>query len=124
LNKRSLYFFIASFFLQTGFVLFLSSLHIIPFSLSEYWPLFSVFAGISLFIAGWHRYGHFSPRYMVPAIAFLALGCVLLMFSFDVVPFSFSQFVLNWWPLLLVLAGLILVLVSLGTKPKSEDKHK
>ncbi len=124
LNKKSLYFFIAACFLQTGFFLFLSSLNIFPFSLSQSWPLFSVFAGLSLIIAGWRRYASFKPRYMVPSIAFVILGCVLLMFSFDVVPFSFVQFVLNWWPLVLVLAGLILVLVSLGNKTKPEDAHK
>jgi hypothetical protein len=124
LNKRSLYFFIAAFFLQTGFFLFLSSLNIIPFSLSELWPLFSVFAGLSLFIAGYHRYGKIRPWYVVPSIALVILGCGLLMFSFHVIPFSFFHFVLNWWPLLLVLAGLILVLVSLGTKMKPEDSDK
>lgn len=122
LNKKAIYFFIAAFFLQTGFFLFLSSLHIVPFSLSDFWPLFAVFAGLSLFIAGWHRFKSFKPRYMVPSIAFVILGCVLLMFSLDLLPFSFSQFVMNWWPLLLVLAGLILFLVSLGTKVKTEDK--
>lgn len=124
LNKRSLYFFIAAFFLQLGFFLFLSSLHIIPFPLSDLWPFFSIFAGISLFIAGWHRYGKISPRYLVPSAAFVILGSVLLMFSFDVIPFSFSQFILKWWPLLLVLAGLVLVLVSFGTKAKPEDSNK
>jgi hypothetical protein len=38
------------------------------------------------------------------------------VFSLDLVSFSFRQFILNWWPLLVVLAGLILGLVSLGTK--------
>jgi uncharacterized membrane protein YgdD (TMEM256/DUF423 family) len=124
LNKRALYFFIAAFFLQMGFFLFLSSLHIIPFSLAELWPLFSVFAGFSLFIAGWRRYRTLKPRYFVPSVAFAILGCMLLMFSFDVVPFSFVDFVLTWWPLLLVLAGLVLVLASLGTKTKPEDSNK
>jgi peptidoglycan/LPS O-acetylase OafA/YrhL len=99
-------------------------MHIIPFSLAELWPLFSIFAGISLFIAGWRSYRTLRPRYVVPSIAFSFLGCILLMFSFDVVPFSFSQFILNWWPLLLVLAGLVLVLASLGTKSKPEDSKK
>jgi hypothetical protein len=124
LNKRSLYFFIAAFFLQIGFFLFLSALHIIPFSLSEMWPLFSVFAGFSLFIAGWHRYGKIKPWYVVPSTALVVLGCVLLLFSFDLFPFSFSQFIQNWWPLLLVLAGLVLVLASLKTKIKPEDADK
>lgn len=124
LNNRSVYFFIAAFFLQMGFFLFLSSLHIFPFSFSEMWPLLSVFAGISLVVAGWHRYGKLRPWYMVPAVTFVILGSILLMFSFDVVPFSFVQFILNWWPLLFVLAGLILLLVSLGTKNKPEDTKK
>ncbi len=124
LNKRSVYFFIATFFLLMGLFLFLSSLHIIPASLSELWPLVSVIAGLSLITAGWHRYGSFRPWYMVPAIAFVVLGCILLMFSFNVVPFSFSHFVLKWWPLILVLAGLVLVLVSLGTRNKTEDTRK
>jgi hypothetical protein len=33
-----------------------------------------------------------------------------------VVSFSFAQFILNWWPLLIVLAGMLLTLISLGTK--------
>jgi hypothetical protein len=121
LNKRSLYLFLAAFFMLVGFFLFLSSLTIIPVSFSQCWPLLSVFAGLALFPAGWHRYGAIRSRYVVPSIAFVALGCLLLVFSFDVVPFSFTQFILHWWPLLVVLAGLILVLISLGTKNKPED---
>jgi hypothetical protein len=124
LNNRSVYFFIAAFFLQMGFFLFLSSLDIFPFSFAKMWPLLSVFAGISFVIAGWHRYGKLRPWYMVPAVAFVILGSILLMFSFDVVPFSFVQFILDWWPLLLVLTGLILFLVSLGSKNKPEDSAK
>jgi hypothetical protein len=121
LNKRSLYLFFAAFFMLTGFFVFLSSLGIIPVSFAESWPLLSVFAGLALFPAGWHRYGSFRSRYVVPSITFAALGCLLLVFSFDMVPFSFTQFILRWWPLLVVLAGLILVLISLGTKNKSGD---
>jgi hypothetical protein len=43
-----------------------------------------------------------------------------MVFSFRVVPFSFRRFVIDWWPLLVVLAGLILVLLSLGTKHSGE----
>jgi hypothetical protein len=121
LNKRSLYLFVAAFFMLVGFFLFLAALSIIPVSFSESWPLLSVFAGLALFPAGWHHYGAVRSRYVVPALAFAALGCLLLVFSFDVVPFSFTQFILHWWPLLILLAGLILVLVSLGTKNRPED---
>jgi hypothetical protein len=44
-----------------------------------------------------------------------------LIFSLGIVSFSFKQFILNWWPLLIVLAGLILVLMALGTKNLPKD---
>ncbi|MDR2743292.1 MAG: DUF5668 domain-containing protein [Treponema sp.] len=121
LNKRSTYLFFATFFFLVGFFLFLSALKIMPLIFTEWWPLLSVFAGLALIPAGWHRYGKIRPRYVVPSTAFIVLGCILLIFSLDVVSFSFKQFMLDRWPLLLVLAGLILVLISLSTKGKSED---
>jgi hypothetical protein len=121
LNKRSLYLFIAALFLQIGLFLFLKALDIIQLPLSRVWPLISVFSGIALFPSGWHRYGAIRSRYLVPSIAFVALGSVMMVFSLDLVDFSFAQFIKNWWPLLVVLAGLTLVLISLGTRNKDED---
>jgi hypothetical protein len=123
LNKRSIYLFFAAFFLMSGFFLFLSALGIIPQSVFyKAWPLISVFSGLALLPAGWRSYGAFRSRYIVPSAAFVILGSVLLVFSFDIVDFSFKQFILNWWPLLIALAGLLLVLISLGTKNSAEDQ--
>jgi hypothetical protein len=114
LNKRSLYLFFAVFFMQTGFFLLLSALSLFPFSFSQAWPLLSVFSGIALFPAGWRRYRALRSHYVVPSLAFVVLGSALMVFSLDLVSFSFAQFMKNWWPLLVVLAGLILVFISLG----------
>jgi hypothetical protein len=124
LNKRSVYLFFATFFLLTGIFLFLFSLKVLPVSFSQAWPLFSVFSGLALFPAGWCRFGGIHPVYVVPSIVFVVLGSVLLIFSLDLVSFSFRQFMLNWWPLLVVLAGLILILVSLGTKFNAWEMKK
>jgi len=115
LNKRSSYLFFASFFLMSGIFLFLSALGIIPLPFSKAWPLLSVFSGLALLPEGWRRYGGFRKRYFVTSFAFVILGCVLLVFSLDVVPFSFRQFIYAWWPLLFILGGLTLVLISLVT---------
>jgi hypothetical protein len=120
LNKRSLYLFFAAFFLQVGLFLFLSTLNIIPLAFSRSWPLLSIFSGIALFPAGWHRYGIIRTRYVVPSVTFIILGSLLMVFSLDLVSFSLSQFVRDWWPLLILLGGLILILVSLGTKSKEQ----
>jgi hypothetical protein len=124
LNQRSLYLFFAALFLQAGFFLLLSALRIIPVSFSQGWPLLSVFTGAALFPTGWHRHGAIRIRYLVSSIAFVMLGSVLLVFSLDLVSFSFSQFVRNWWPLLVIVAGLILTLISLSTKYGSELKRQ
>ena len=116
LNKRSSYLFLASFFLMAGIFLFLSALKVIPLTFSQAWPLLSVFTGLALLPVGWRRTGAFSTRYFVSACAFVILGFVLLVFSLDMVPFSFRQFIQEWWPKLFVLGGLTLVLISLSTR--------
>jgi hypothetical protein len=121
LRKRSLYLFLASFFIQIGLFLLLSALHLFPLPFSKAWPLLSVFSGLALFPSGWHRYGLFKTNYIVSSIAFVLLGFVFLVFSLDMVSFSFAQFVLNWWPLIIVLAGLVLVLLALATKDNQRN---
>ena len=116
LNKRSSYLFFASFFLMAGIFLFLSALGIISLPFSRAWPLLSIFSGLALLPAGWRRYGGFRPSYFVCSCAFVVLGFVFLVFSLRMVPFSFKDFIYAWWPLLLVLGGLTLVLISLGSK--------
>jgi hypothetical protein len=101
--------------------LFFLSLRIIPLSFAEVWPFLSIFAGIALIPAGWRHYGAVRRRYVIPSAAFIILGCFLLVFSLDMVSFSFSQFIKNWWPLIIALTGLILVLLSLSTQNKSGD---
>ena len=122
LNKRTVYLFFASFFILIGSFLFLSTLQIIPFSLAQGWPLLSVFAGLALLPAGWRHYRTVSYRYLIPSLAFVALGCFLLIFSFKVAPFSFKRFIITWWPLLLVVTGIILVLLSLSSRGKSGNR--
>lgn len=124
LNRRSLYLFFAALFLQAGLFLFLDAMHIIPIPFSRAWPLLSVFVGLAFLPAGWHRYGSIRINYIVLSIAFVALGSVLMVFSLDLVGFSLTQFIRGWWPLLLLLAGLTLVLISLGTRLLVESKKQ
>ncbi|MDR2924199.1 MAG: hypothetical protein LBU85_12775 [Treponema sp.] len=115
-NRRSSYLFYAGLFFQGGLFLFLDAMHIIPIEYYRAWPLLSIFAGIAFLPAGWRRYGKLKANYIVISAAFIALGSVLLVFSLNLVGFSLAHFVRNWWPLLLLLAGLMLTLVALGTR--------
>ena len=121
LNKRSSYLFLASFFMLAGIFLFLPALGIISLSLSKLWPLLSVFSGLALLPVGWRRHGGFRLRYLVSSCAFVILGCVLLVFSLKLIPFSFKTFIQTWWPLLFMLGGLTLVLISLSAQKERKD---
>ncbi|MDR2072110.1 MAG: hypothetical protein LBP60_01565 [Spirochaetaceae bacterium] len=122
LNKRPLYLFFATFFILIGVFLFFSALKIIPITLAQGWPLLSVFSGLALLPAGLRHYRAFKYKYLIPSLAFVVLGCTLLVFSFKVVSFSFKRFVINWWPLLIVLGGIILILLSLSSGPGNRDE--
>jgi len=116
ISRRSLYIFLAGLFLQAGLFFFLSAIDVLPLEFARAWPLLSVFAGVALLPTGWHRYGAVRANYVVLAAAFIVLGSILMVFSLDIVDFSFSQFILDWWPLLVVLAGLVLILAALSSK--------
>ena len=123
LNKQASYLFFALFFIMVGFFAFLSAQSIIPRSFFfRAWPLISVFSGLALLPAGRYHYGAFRSKFVVPSCVFLILGLTLLIFSFRLVTFSFQQFILNWWPLLVFLVGIILVLGSLGAKNNGGGK--
>jgi len=115
-RRRSLRLFFAALFLQAGLFLFLSAIGAMPLAFSRVWPMLSVFSGVALLPAGWHRYGAVRPSYVVLAAAFIGLGSALMVFSLGMVDFSFSRFILDWWPLLVALAGLVLTLAALSSK--------
>jgi len=116
LNKRPVYLFFTSLFMMTGLFLFLSALGVIDLPVVRAWPLLSVFSGLALLPMGWRRYGALRKTYLVPSCAFVALGCIFLVFSLRIVPFSFHQFISTWWPAIFLFGGLTLVLISLGSR--------
>jgi hypothetical protein len=116
LQKKSIYLFFANLFLLVGFFLFLLALKILPIPFSRAWPLLSIFAGVSMIPAGWRRFSRFHAAWVLPAAAFTGLGCVLLIFSLKLAPWSFKQFMLDWWPIVVVLAGFTLFFVSISHK--------
>ncbi|MDR1390125.1 MAG: hypothetical protein LBJ31_09145 [Treponema sp.] len=121
------YLFVSSFFILIGLFLFLAAMRVLPITFSQSWPLLSVFAGLALIPPGWRRYRAIRVRYLVPALAFVVLGCFLMVFSLKAVPFSFRRFMVNWWPLLVALVGVVLVLLSIGSgrnTPPGGDKTK
>jgi hypothetical protein len=116
LNKRSVYLFFASLFMMAGIFLFLTALGIVSLPISRAWPLLSVFSGLALLPVGWRSHGRIHPRYLVSSCTFVVLGSLLMVFSLRLIPFSFMSFVHSWWPMLLLLGGFTLVLITISAK--------
>jgi hypothetical protein len=121
MKKRSFYLFLATFFILTGLFLLFKVLGLITLTMVQSLPLLSLFAGFSLLPTGLHHYNALKRTYLIPSVSFIVLGGFLLLFSLKVTHFSFRQFMLEWWPVLVLMAGIMLVLLSLSGK-KEPDK--
>jgi hypothetical protein len=112
LKRQSVYLFFAAFFILLGLFLLFKVAGIVQLTLKQSWPLLSVFAGVALLPAGKYRYGTIRRIYIIPSIALSALGGFLMIFSLKLTNFSFREFVLNWCPAIIIMAGVILILLS------------
>jgi len=121
LNKRPIYLFFASLFMMAGLFLFLTALEVVTLPLSRAWPLLSIFSGLALLPVGWRSHGRINPRYLVSSCAFVLLGFLLMIFSLRLIPYSFMSFVHTWWPMLFLLGGLTLVLITISAKGERKD---
>jgi hypothetical protein len=120
LRRRPLYLFFAAFFTFVILFLLLKATGISSLTLKQSWPLLSVFAGLALLPAGRRRYGAVRRIYLFPAIALVVLGGFLMLFSLRITNFSFKQFVLGWGPVIIVVSGIMLILLSsIGGKERS-----
>jgi hypothetical protein len=81
-------------------------------TLKQSWPMLAVFAGLALLPAGVRNYGAIRQIYLIPSISLVVLGGFLMLFSLQIINFSFKQFVLGWGPVIVVVSGLILILLS------------
>lgn len=86
--------------------------------LSDYWPLFAVLGGLCMLPAGFFATRKAKPGFVVPALSFMLLGGFFSIFSFGFSSMSFSAFIVRWWPLLFVAAGLSLFVLWFLTRSK------
>lgn len=76
-----------------------------------YWPFFMTVIGLSVLSTGYIRHRRARAAYLVPAVSFVVLGAFFALFSFDVIRLSFRQLFFEWWPLLPIAAGVVLLVL-------------
>lgn len=78
-------------------------------SLPRVWPVFMLIAGISLVPYGFRLKPRSRVAILIPALFIVGLGLLLFPLALTGVRGSLAPFVLAWWPLVLVVVGLVLV---------------
>lgn len=116
------------FLFLTGILLLLIDAHIISYSIGNLWPVVVMFGGVCILLSGVYRAHRFRPGFTVPALAIILLGILFLLFSLDIITAPLSQVVALWWPVILIIAGLGLVIMffmwnkrTLAARDAAED---
>lgn len=118
LKTRVRFFLASTFLLLTGILLFVIDLHPLYIPLPVIWPLMMLFIALSFMVSGFFCSRKLQAIYIVPAVAFSALGFIFLLFSTKVITISLTSAALWWFPLFL-LPSLFAVIIWLFRKKHS-----
>lgn len=78
-------------------------------AMKDLWPVFIGIVGVSLIPYGARYRRTVRVTLVVPGIILLVLCGVFLLFSLSIVKQSFLEFMISWWPLVLVFMGIALI---------------
>ncbi|MFA6937094.1 MAG: DUF5668 domain-containing protein [Treponema sp.] len=120
-TQNSVFLFLGIYLVLSGSLTFLTGTSLVPLTMKELWPVLVIAFGVALFPAGFYKMKRIRSVYLFPALTLVALGVFFLMFSLHIFKTSLSVFISTWWPCLLILAGLVVVLVFIFQQSHSKD---
>jgi hypothetical protein len=85
-------------------------------ALERIWPAFMLITGLSMLAWGLRLKPSARTTIIVPGVFIAALGLLLFPFSLQHQPGGLAAFVGRWWPLVLVVIGLVLVTSFFSTR--------
>jgi hypothetical protein len=104
-----------------GIVLLLMNTVLPSQSLVRIWPAFMLVTGVSLVPYGLRKRGSARSAIVVPGLFISLLALVFLPFSLHHSEGGFAAFVRQWWPLILVILGAVLIVSFFTTRrPRSK----
>jgi ascorbate-specific PTS system EIIC-type component UlaA len=101
------------FLILVGAFLLVLNAGVLESDFKQFWPLFMLFTGVSLFFFGLKKKGSSRVRMTIPALAIVLLSLFFLLFSLRIVSVSLRRFVVIWWPGMLIFAGAMLIILDL-----------
>lgn len=107
-----------------GGLYFLLGTSFLPWhSLIRIWPIFMAIAGLSIMPYALLKEGYSRVVLLVPSIAIIVLALIFLPFSLRVVSVRFARVAAHWWPLLVVLLGVIFLITHFVRRKPSGDEE-
>jgi len=88
-------------------------------SLARVWPAFMLVTGISLVPYGYRKKGSARTAIVIPAVFISFLALVFFLFSLRRTGGGFVAFVRQWWPMILVVLGIALIVSFFSTRRPS-----
>lgn len=109
ITKKAYQLFLSLLFSFCGILQLLMLNQVLPFTLSQGWPLIGLIAGIVMFISGYVKYRKIKFGYFLPSIILVILSFWYMLFSFKIVKWTFSFVVSSLGPIFVVSIVLLLV---------------
>ncbi len=109
LTGSGLFVYLGIFFSLTGILSLFIDTNIIKYKFSDLWPLEVIFSGIALLPAGLYKLKRVRTIFLFPSLTLVVLGVLFLLFSLNDI--SFSKFIGLWWPIILLIAGIALIVI-------------
>jgi len=104
-------FFPGLFLFLTGILYLLIDLKISQHTIDSLWPVMVINCGIAVLCAGIMHTGRIKLVILIPSTMIILLGVIFLLFSLDIITKSFSSLAAIWWPVILILGGIGLLIV-------------
>jgi hypothetical protein len=99
-----------------GVVLLLMNTVLRPQELARIWPAFMLVTGVSLVPYGLRKKGSARTAIIVPGLFISLLALLFFPFSLHHSEGGFAAFVRQWWPMILVILGAVLIVSFFSTR--------
>lgn len=90
-------------------ILFLVDAEALHLSWRKFWPILCCFSAAALLFTERLVNHRLRKSVVVPSFAIFGFGIFLSLFSFNIIKISFTQFILEFWPMIFVFAGICLI---------------
>jgi hypothetical protein len=93
-------------------------------ALERLWPVFMSIVGLSLVAYGIQRGRSHALGLVLPGAAFFLLSLVFLVFSLNLVDEDFVDFVVVWWPSLLLIIGIAFIVSHIVRRVSGDEEEE